>query len=126
MTTAAKDVARPASLSRFAPFYEVLLCDVWGVVHNGVEAYPSAVDALVRFVQGGGRVVLITNAPRPSGPIVAMLDQLGVPRHAYDAIVSSGDATRVMIAPYRGRVIHHVGPATYDDALYEGLGVTRG
>jgi HAD superfamily hydrolase (TIGR01459 family) len=55
-----------------------------------------------------------------------MLDHLGVPRQAYDAIVSSGDATRAMIARYAGQTIHHVGPPTADDALYEGLGITRG
>ncbi|MDO8359937.1 MAG: TIGR01459 family HAD-type hydrolase, partial [Devosia sp.] len=54
-----------------------------------------------------------------------MLDRLGVHRAAYDAIVSSGDATRTMIGKYRGRAIHHVGPPTEDDALYDGLDVRR-
>jgi HAD superfamily hydrolase (TIGR01459 family) len=113
-------------LSEIVANYDAALCDVWGVVHNGVAAYPSAVAALVEYRKRGGRLVFITNAPRPSAPIVAMLDRLGVVRQAYDAIVSSGDATRAMIAPYRGKVIHHVGPPTIDDALYEGLGVIRG
>ncbi len=88
-------------------------------------AFPSAVDALTRYRQAGGKVVFITNAPRPSPPIIAMLDRLGVHRDSYDAIVSSGDATRAMIAKYRGKAIHHVGPATEDDTLYEGLDVRR-
>lgn len=115
-----------AGLSRLFPRYRVLFCDVWGVVHNGLAAFAPAVDALSRFRAEGGTVILVTNAPRPSAPIIAMLDQLGVARAAWDAVVSSGDATRAMIAPYRGRVIHHVGPPTIDDALYEGLGVIRG
>ncbi len=115
-----------AGLSEIAARYDALFCDVWGVVHNGLAAYPPAVEALVSYRRGGGRVVFITNAPRPSGPIVAMLDQFGVPRGAYDGIVSSGDVSRAMIAAYRGRVVHHVGPPLIDDALYEGLGVTRG
>lgn len=114
-----------SGLADLAGRYDAVLSDVWGVVHNGIEAFPSAVDALSQFRQAGGKVVFITNAPRPSGPIVGMLDRLGVHRAAYDAIVSSGDATRTMIAKYRGRPIHHVGPATEDDALYEGLGVRR-
>lgn len=65
-----------SGLSAIAGRYDVVLSDVWGVVHNGVAAYPSAVEALVKFRQAGGRVVLITNAPRPSGPIIAMLDEL--------------------------------------------------
>lgn len=115
-----------AGFSEIAGSYDAALCDVWGVVHNGIHAHPSAVEALVTYRERGGRVVFITNAPRPSGPIIDLLDRLGVVREAYDGIVSSGDATRAMIAPYRGRVIHHVGPPSEDDALYEGLGVIRG
>jgi HAD superfamily hydrolase (TIGR01459 family) len=115
-----------AGFSEIAGNYDAALCDVWGVVHNGVAAYPSAVKALVEYRKAGGRLVFITNAPRPSGPLIAMLDRLGVSRDAYDAIVSSGDATRAMIAPYKGKVVHHVGPPTEDDSLYEGLGVIRG
>jgi HAD superfamily hydrolase (TIGR01459 family) len=114
-----------SGLADLAVRYDAVLSDVWGVVHNGVEAFPSAVQALAEFRKAGGKVVFITNAPRPSGPIIEMLDRLGVHRDAYDAIVSSGDATRAMIAKYSGRAIHHVGPATEDDALYEGLGVRR-
>ncbi|MFN4211571.1 MAG: TIGR01459 family HAD-type hydrolase [Devosia sp.] len=114
-----------SGLADLAVRYDAVLSDVWGVVHNGVEAFPSAVQALAEFRKAGGKVVFITNAPRPSGPIIEMLDRLGVHREAYDAIVSSGDATRAMIAKYSGRAIHQVGPATEDDALYEGLGVRR-
>lgn len=114
-----------SGLSELAGRYDAVLSDVWGVIHNGVSAFPEAVEALRSFRRAGGRAVLITNAPRPSAPIIAMLDRLGVPRDAYDAIVSSGDATRAMIARYRGRAIHHVGPPTEDDALYDGLDVRR-
>ena len=113
-------------LSALADRYDAILCDVWGVVHNGVKAHPGAPEALQRYREQGGRVVLITNAPRPSGPIAQMLDDMGISRASYDAIISSGDTTRVMIAPYRGRVVHHFGPPKIDDSLYEGLGVIRG
>lgn len=114
-----------SGLADLAGRYDAVLSDVWGVIHNGVSAFPEAIDALVQYRRAGGKVVLITNAPRPSPPIVAMLDRLDVPREAYDAIVSSGDATRTMISKYRGRAIHHVGPATDDDALYEGFDLRR-
>lgn len=120
------DTGALGGLSAIASNYDAVLSDVWGVIHNGVAAHPSAVDALRRYRGQGGRVVLITNAPRASAPIVDMLDALGVGRDAYDAIISSGDVTREMIAPYRGRVIHHVGPQEIDDSLYDGLGVIRG
>ncbi|MDB5615729.1 MAG: family HAD-type hydrolase [Devosia sp.] len=122
MTSALPSISGLADL---ASRYDAVLSDVWGVVHNGVEAFPTAVEALTKYREAGGKVVFITNAPRPSGPIVDMLDRLGVHRECYDAIVSSGDATRVMIAKYSGKAIHHVGPPTDDDALYEGLNVRR-
>lgn len=114
------------SLSTLAPRYDAILSDVWGVVHNGVAAHRSACDALTAYREKGGRVVLITNAPRPSGPIVDMLDALEVPRSAYDAIVSSGDMTRLMLEDYRGRTIHYVGPPGENDSLFEGLDITLG
>lgn len=113
-------------LSRISSRYDVVLCDIWGVVHDGLTPHRQAVAALAAYRAGGGVVVLVTNAPRPAPDIIAMLDRLGVPRTAWDRVISSGDTSRTMIAPYRGRVIHHVGPATEDDALYEGLGVIRG
>src|SRR5438874_10360651 len=98
--------ALPPFTDRFAAMavgYDVVLSDVWGVVHNGVAATPEACDALRRFREQGGNVVLITNAPRP-GDVVARLtlDQLGVPRAAYDGIVSSGDVTHALIAARPG------------------------
>ena len=80
--------------SPIAPDYDVLLSAVWGVVHNGIAAFPAACDALMRARAGGATVILITNAPRPSEAVMRQIDQLQVPREAYDAIVSSGDVTR--------------------------------
>lgn len=111
-------------LGAIANGYDAILSDVWGVVHNGIVAHPTAVEALVNFRRQGGRVVLITNAPRPSPPIVEMLDELGVVREAYDDIVSSGDATRAVLADYRGKSVHYVGPPEENDGLFEGLDIT--
>lgn len=115
-----------SGLSALTGRYDAVLSDVWGVVHNGVAAHPSAVEALVNFRAAGGRVVLITNAPRPSPPLVAMLDRLGVPRAAFDAIVSSGDVTRSMLEPYRGSTVHYVGPPGENDSLFDGLDIALG
>ena len=114
-------LAFSSHFSAVAPRYDVLLCDVWGVVHNGVAATPEACDALERFRANGGTVVLITNAPRP-GEVVArtMLDRLGVPRAAYDGIVSSGDVTRALVAARAGKRLFHIGPPR-DLPMFEGL-----
>lgn len=114
-------------LRELAPNYDAILSDVWGVVHNGVTAYPAAAEALAEYRRQGGRVVLITNAPRPAGPIIEMLDGMGIPREAYDALVSSGGATRAILAEeYRGHTLHYVGPPVENDALFEGLDITLG
>jgi HAD superfamily hydrolase (TIGR01459 family) len=120
------DPLRLAGLRDIAGRYDAFFCDVWGVIHDGLNAFEGAAEALVRYRQGGGRVICITNAPRTAPPIVSKLDRMGVPREAYDTIVSSGELARTLIAPFRGNVVHHVGPPTVDDTIYEGLGVTRG
>lgn len=109
------------SLQDIAPRYGALLCDVWGVVHNGVRAFPEASAALARAREAGQAVVLITNAPRPAPDVVRQLRSLGVPDAAYDAIVTSGDVTRDLIAA-GPRLIHHVGPER-DLTIYEGIDV---
>ena len=116
-------ISSPAFTSHFstlAPAYDVVLCDVWGVVHSSVVAFADACDALTRFRQQGGTVVLITNAPRPSAVVMTILDGLKVPRAAYDAIVSSGDVTRAVIAARAGKRVFHVGPER-DVPMFEGL-----
>ncbi len=102
----------------FSGRYRLWLCDVWGVVHNGVKANPDACEALERHRAQGGVVVLITNAPRPSPVIHGHLDSLGVSRDAYDLVVSSGDVTMELIANTPGKVFH-LGPSR-DHGLSDG------
>jgi HAD superfamily hydrolase (TIGR01459 family) len=90
--------------------YDVLFCDVWGVVHNGVAAFADACAALTRFRDGGGTAILITNAPRPDTAVTRILDRMAVPRTAYDAIVSSGDVTRGIVAARANQSVFHLGP----------------
>lgn len=112
--------ALPQGLSEIADRYDVLLCDVWGVVHNGRESFAPACDALVRFGERGGTVILISNAPRPHGPILDQLDGLGVPRRAWTQVVTSGDATRALLAARAPGPVYKLGPER-DWPLYDGL-----
>ena len=108
--------------SALAPDYDLLLCDVWGVVHNGLEAFPQSCDALMRTRAMGGTVVLITNSPRPSDQVARQLGRLHVPSETYDAIVSSGDVTRSGIEARRGQSLYHLGPKR-DHSVFGGLDV---
>lgn len=110
-----------ASLDDVASGYGALLCDVWGVIHNGISAFDEASAALMRARAKGLAVVLITNAPRPWPDVRAQLGALGVPAEAYDRIVTSGDVTRDLIAEGSRRVFH-IGPDR-DLSIYDGLDV---
>jgi HAD superfamily hydrolase (TIGR01450 family) len=103
--------------------YDAVFCDVWGVVHNGVDPFPKAAAALEAARKEGLTVVLITNSPRIAPQVVTQLRQIGVPDSAYDRIVTSGDVTRVLIAEGPKKVFL-LGPER-DLALIEGLGVER-
>ena len=112
-------------LQSLAERYDLVLCDVWGVLHNGVKAYEAASDALTRFRAKGGQVVLVSNAPRPGASVGTQLDGFGVPRSAYDAIVTSGDLTRLAIEERIRQIVHHIGPPR-DMPIYDGLDVRFG
>ena len=91
-----------SSLADIANRYDVLLVDLWGCVHNGVTAYPEAVAALRGFRQGGGTVVLVTNAPRSRQEVAKQLVRMDVPEDCYDSIATSGDSARA--AMFQGAV----------------------
>ncbi len=119
----AADVPLLDDVAPLSTRYPVWFCDVWGVVHNGVQADPAACDALARHRQQGGIVVFITNSPRPVKALIEQLDGLKVPRTAWDAIVTSGDLTQRLVARHAGRRVFHLGPPR-DARLREGLPVT--
>ena len=107
-----------------ATAYPVWLCDVWGVVHDGTHPIASAVAALQRHRREGGKVILITNAPRPNHTIQRQIDAIGVPRDAYDAMVTSGDVTRHLMLQHGKSGLFHLGPEQ-DLPLFDGLDVHR-
>ncbi|CAK9041912.1 Bifunctional riboflavin kinase/FMN adenylyltransferase (Riboflavin biosynthesis protein RibF) [Includes: Riboflavin kinase (Flavokinase) [Durusdinium trenchii] len=109
-------------LQSLAEQYDALLCDAWGVIHNGVELFPGAGEAMLKFREQGRAIVILTNAPRPSSIIPAQLDRLGLPREAYDAVVTSGDATRAEIERRLPAPAYRIGPEK-DDPLFEGLNI---
>ncbi|TPL68457.1 TIGR01459 family HAD-type hydrolase [Mesorhizobium sp. B2-4-1] len=109
------------SLEDVSKNYSAILCDVWGVVHNGERHFPAAASALTAARTAGIPVVLITNSPRRSADVVAQMNVIGVPPSAYDRVVTSGDVTRDLIVE-GPRKIFHVG-AERDLTLYDGLDV---
>ncbi|MFC7399376.1 TIGR01459 family HAD-type hydrolase [Chelatococcus sp. GCM10030263] len=124
MTDASGPVPVIAGLSSIADRYDVILCDIWGVLHDGIRAFPETGEALSRFRAQGGTVVLVSNAPRPGSDVLPLLDQLGARRDAYDDIVTSGDVTRRSITARPGEPLFHLGPER-DEPLFGGLDCRR-
>ncbi len=110
-----------SGLRELATRYDLLVCDIWGVIHNGREAYPGVVDTLRRFRENG-IVLLLSNAPRPNAPIREQLASLSVGADAYDELVTSGDLTRRALAARAPLKVHRVGPDR-DGPLFENLAV---
>lgn len=114
-----------SGLSEIAEGYDALICDVWGVLHDGVRAHAAAVEALKRFRATGGCVVLLSNAPRPPAEVKINLRGYGVPDEAYDALVTSGGAARddLVARAHGGRIkLIHIGPER-DETVFAGLDV---
>ena len=111
-----------SGLSSIADNYDAILCDVWGVIHNGRESFADACIALRRFRETRGPVVLITNAPVPKHRVTGLFPQLGVPMDCFDDCVASGDATRNELKLLAPGPVYPIGIAG-DDAVYAGLGI---
>lgn len=114
-------------LSRLADRYDGFVLDLWGVIHDGVEAYPGVAETLAALRAAGKRTVMLSNAPRRSSALVEQLTRLGVARELYDAVMSSGEAVHLELErrsdPFfaaLGRNLYHLGPDR-DRNVYETL-----
>ena len=105
--------------------YDALYVDLWGCVHDGVVALPDAVAALQTYRKSGGKVVLLTNAPRDRDSVHKQIKSMGVPDDCWDSIASSGDAARATM--FRGAVgekVWYIGPED-DLTFFEPLSLIK-
>jgi HAD superfamily hydrolase (TIGR01459 family) len=101
---------------------DVWFLDIWGVLHNGLKPFAGAVSACQNFRALGGKVILVSNSPRPRSGVEKQLDHIGVPKDSYDAVLTSGDVSRVLIAGFEGQPVFHLGPER-DVPVFVGTGV---
>ncbi|HVU19505.1 MAG TPA: TIGR01459 family HAD-type hydrolase [Rhizomicrobium sp.] len=114
-----------SGLADISEEYDALICDVWGVIHNGHRANAQAVYALRQFRDSHGKVVLLSNAPRPKADLEQQFQKYGVPPDCYDEIVTSGIATRLDLearSKDKRLRMFHLGPER-DRGIFEGLNV---
>ncbi|WP_299352317.1 TIGR01459 family HAD-type hydrolase [uncultured Shimia sp.] len=104
--------------------YQALFVDLWGCVHNGVQAFPDAVTALQAYRKRGGIVVLVTNSPKPRAGVAVQLETFGVPKDAYDTIATSGDSARAaMFTGAVGEKVYFMGEWRRDEDFFKPLEV---
>lgn len=108
-------------LDTLDPKYRLILCDLWGVVHNGVELFPGAAERLRRWRGEGRCVILLTNAPRSADAVEQQLQRIGLPSDCWDAIATSGEAGIAALNAL-GTAVGFIGTAG-DRAVLEGKGV---
>ena len=122
MNTSRSPIPILTSVASLGPTADAWICDIWGVLHNGVTPFLPAAVAARRFRAQGGIVCLLSNAPRPHGSVIAQMTEIGVPTDAYDFVVTSGDLTRRLIAERSDKRLFHLGPPK-DAPIFDGLDV---
>jgi len=124
-------VSRVAGLGCFADRYDAYVVDLWGCLHNGIQAYPEALEWMTRVRQGGAHVILLSNAPRRSFAVVKQLLRMGVEEGTYDGVMTAGEAVRLEMEEGRDPWYAGLGPRFFhigtepDASLLEGLAYER-
>lgn len=114
-----------SALSEISGRYDALFVDLWGCVHDGVKALPEAVGALQTYRKTGGKVVLVTNSPRPRAGVTKQLIHFGVPDDAWDTIATSGDSARAaMFRGVVGQKVYFIGQPG-EEKFFEPIGVVK-
>ncbi|WP_425039126.1 TIGR01459 family HAD-type hydrolase [Primorskyibacter sp. S187A] len=109
------------ALSDISARYDALFVDLWGCLHNGIAAFPDAVAALTAYRAQGGKVILVTNAPRARDSVARQLEQFGVPQESWDSIATSGDSARsAMFRGVVGSKVYFIGEPR-DQTFFEPL-----
>ena len=111
-------------LAGLADRYDGYILDLWGTIHDGIRAWPGAVECLAELKRRNKRVLVLSNAPRRSYLAIARMDEMGIPRTGYDSVLTSGEAAHDALvkrddAWHRrlGRRCHLLGPAKDDSVL---------
>ena len=122
------NIKKPIKINNFSEIdekYDSIICDIWGVIHNGHELFSSSVECLLRYKKLGYPIILVTNAPRPSSEIKVILEKMGLNEKCYDKIITSGDLTqKILNKGDLGSSCYHIGPDR-DLKVFEGVNVKR-
>ena len=122
------NIQKPIKVNNFSEInekYDSIICDIWGVIHNGQELFSSSVECLLKYKKIGYPVILVSNAPRPGNEIKLILKNMGLDEQCYDRIITSGDLTQTILNKKElGSRCYHIGPDR-DLNVFEGVDVER-
>ena len=125
MTNTIKNPIEISNFSEIEEKYDSIICDIWGVIHNGQELFKSSIECLLRYKDIGYLIILVTNAPRPSAEIKNILQKMGLNEKCYDKIITSGDLTqKILNKGDLGSSCYHIGPDR-DLKVFDGVNVKR-
>ena len=125
MTNTIKNPIEISNFSEIEEKYDSIICDIWGVIHNGQELFKSSIECLLRYKDIGYPIILVTNAPRPSAEIKNILQKMGLNEKCYDKIITSGDLTqKILNKGDLGSSCYHIGPDR-DLKVFDGVNVKR-
>lgn len=121
------NIERYSNISAIAEHYDAFLVDLWGVIHDGIETYDGAADCLKAMQQAGKKVIFLSNAPRRSSKAIEKLEELNIPAHLYDRVITSGEITHHYIRSGThgfGKKYLMIGPER-DNGLLDGTDYQR-
>ena len=83
---------RLATLTEVAPRYSAIVLDQWGVLHDGSEPYPGALECLARFKTAGPRLAVLSNSGKRAAPNAARIGAMGFDASLFEVVMTSGEA----------------------------------
>lgn len=81
-----------SGLAEIIDQHDAFIVDQWGVLHEGVQAYPGAKEVMERILASGKEVVVLSNSGKKAEANARRLAEMGFSPERYAGIVTSGEA----------------------------------
>lgn len=93
-------------------FYDAIIFDIWGVIYDGIEPYPGAVEVINNILDSNKKVVFLSNNPRPYSFNLNNFKKWGIDTKKVN-IYTSGDAVREQLVNWNDPVLKNLGKKLY-------------
>ncbi|MGM0422603.1 MAG: TIGR01459 family HAD-type hydrolase [Pseudomonadota bacterium] len=109
--------------------YDGFIIDQWGVLHNGIEAYPGVIQCLNKLKAESKQVIVLSNSGKRADYNAERLKDLKIKASHYKAVVSAGEVVWQGLKKQNEGVFADIGKTCYlinrdhDRALLKGLDI---